>query len=64
MNEGRECLDQAQVPPALMLRQLAFAMRVSRALYAAAQFGIADLLAGGPMTSGQLAVAAGADAQS
>jgi hypothetical protein len=54
MNEGRECLDQTRVPPALMLRQLAFAMRVSRALYAAAQLGIADLLAGGPMTSGQL----------
>ena len=64
MNEGRECLDQTRVSPALMLRQLAFAMRVSRALYAAAQLGIADLLAGGPMTSGQLAVAAGADAQS
>jgi hypothetical protein len=64
MNEGRECLDQTRVPPALMLRQLAFAMRVSRALYAAAQLGIANLLAGGPMTSGQLAVDAGADAQS
>jgi hypothetical protein len=47
-----------------MLRQLAFAMRISRALYAAAQLGIADLLAGGPMTTNQLALAAGVDAQS
>jgi SAM-dependent methyltransferase len=49
---------------ALMLRQMAFAMRISRALYAAAEINIADFLAEGPMTSGQLAEAAGADAQS
>jgi SAM-dependent methyltransferase len=64
MNKGPQCLDQSRVQPALMLRQLAFVMRVSRALYAAAQLGIADLLAGGPMTSNRLALAAGADAQS
>ena len=64
IDKGRKCLDQARVQPALMLRQLAFAMRISRALYAAAQLGIADLLAGGPMTSDRLALAAGADAQS
>jgi hypothetical protein len=57
-------IDKARVQPALMLRQLAFAMRISRALYAAAQLGIADLLAGGPMTTNQLALAAGVDAQS
>jgi len=49
---------------ALLLRQMAFAMRISRALYAAAELNIADFLAEGPMTSGQLAEAAGADAQS
>jgi SAM-dependent methyltransferase len=64
IDKGRKCLDQARVQAALMLRQLAFAMRISRALYAAAQLGIADLLAGGPMTSERLALAAGADAQS
>ena len=63
-DNGRECLDKTQVQPALMLRQLAFAMRISRALYAAAQLGISDLLADGPMTSDRLALAAGADAQS
>ena len=36
MNKGPQCLDQSRVHPALMLRQLAFAMRVSRALYVAA----------------------------
>ena len=64
MNKGPQCLDQSRVHPALMLRQLAFAMRVSRALYVAAQFGVADLLAGGSMTSEQLALAAGGHAQS
>jgi hypothetical protein len=53
-----------QVPPALMLRQLAFVMRASRALFAAAQFGIADILAdGGPMGSREIAATAGTDAQ-
>src|SRR5450631_4226019 len=55
--------DQAQVPPALMLRQLAFVMRASRALYAAAHFGIADILAHAPMGSRELAATAGTDAQ-
>ena len=50
------------VPPALMLRQLAFVMRASRALYAAAELNIADFLASGPMTSAELAAAVGADA--
>jgi O-methyltransferase domain/Dimerisation domain len=64
MNNGPQCLDRSRVHPALMLRQLAFAMRVSRALYVAAQLGIADLLAGGPMTSEQLAFTTGDHAQS
>ncbi len=54
--------DQARIPPALMLRQLAFAMRASRALYAAAQLGIADILAAGPMASDEVAAKAGTDA--
>ena len=50
------------VPPALMLRQLAFVMRASRALYAAAELNIADFLASGPLTTAELAAAVGADA--
>jgi SAM-dependent methyltransferase len=62
-DRGRGYLDGNWVP-ALMLRHMAFAMRISRALYAAAELNIADILAEGPLTSGQLAVAAGADGQS
>jgi hypothetical protein len=54
--------EQNVVPPALMLRQLAFVMRASRALYAAAELNLADFLASGPMTSGELGAVAGADA--
>lgn len=43
------------VSPALMLRQLSFAMRVSRALYAGVELGIADILASGAQTSTQIA---------
>ena len=32
--------EKPQVPPAIMLRQLAHVMRASRALYAAAELGI------------------------
>jgi hypothetical protein len=53
--------DLVRVPPALMLRQLAFVMRASRALYVAAQLGVADILASGPMTSAELAATAGTD---
>jgi hypothetical protein len=34
--------ERLQVPPAILLRQLAFVMRASRALYAVAEPGIAD----------------------
>jgi hypothetical protein len=51
--------EQGKVPPALLLRQLAFVMRASRALYAGAQLGVADILAAGPMTSGEIAAKAG-----
>jgi hypothetical protein len=54
--------DQSEVPPALMLRQLAFVMRASRALYAGAQLGVADILTGGRMTSGEIAARTGTDA--
>jgi hypothetical protein len=36
--------DKTAVPPAIVLRQLAFVMRVSRALYAAAELKLADFL--------------------
>lgn len=50
------------MPPALRIRQLALVMRVSRALYAAAALGIADILAGGPQSSSEVAARAGTDA--
>jgi O-methyltransferase len=56
--------DRHAVAPALMLRQLAFVMRASRALAVVAQLGIADLLARGLRTSSELAAAAGVDASS
>jgi hypothetical protein len=42
-------------PPAALIRQLVMDMRASRALYAAAELGIADHLAIGPKSSAQLA---------
>jgi SAM-dependent methyltransferase len=48
--------------PAQLLRRLSFVMRASRALYVAAHLGVADILAGGPMTSGEIAAAASVDA--
>jgi O-methyltransferase domain/Dimerisation domain len=53
--------EKPQAPPAIMLRQLAYVMRASRALYAAAELGIADILAAGPMTSEEIGAKAGAD---
>ena len=50
--------------PAQLLRRLSFVMRASRALYVAAHLGVADILAGGPMTSGEIAAAASVDAAS
>ena len=54
--------DQAPFSPALMLRQLAFVMRASRMLAIVAQLGIADILASGDKTSGEVAAAAGTHA--
>src|SRR5215469_15106137 len=54
--------DETQASPALRVRQLALVMRVSRALYAAASLGIADILAGGPLSSVEVAAKAGTDA--
>jgi hypothetical protein len=53
--------EKPQVPPAIVLRQLAFVMRASRALYAAAELGVADILVAGPMTSDEIAVRAKVD---
>jgi hypothetical protein len=44
-----------------MLRQLAYVMRASRALYAAAELGLADILSAVAMTSEEIAAKAGAD---
>jgi hypothetical protein len=48
--------------PRLMVRQIALAMRTSRALYVAAELGLADHLVNGPMDSAGLASATGAHA--
>ena len=53
--------EKPQVPPAIMLRQLAHVMRASRALYTAAELGIADILAAGTMTSEEIGAKAGAN---
>ena len=53
--------EKPQLPPAIILRQLAFVMRASRALYAAAELGLADILSAGAMTSEEIAAKAGAD---
>lgn len=53
--------EKLQVSPAIMLRQLAYVMRASRALYAAAELDLADILGAGPMTSGEIAAKAGVD---
>jgi hypothetical protein len=45
-----------------MLRQLSFAMRVSRALYAGVELGIADILASGAQTSIEIAARTGTHA--
>jgi len=50
--------------PSEQLRHLIFGFRVSQALYAAAELGIADLLAGGPRSADDLATASGAHAPS
>jgi hypothetical protein len=49
-------------PPALLLRHLAFVMRVSRAIYAGAELGVADILASGPQTSAEIACRTGTHA--
>src|SRR5260370_10470141 len=54
-------LGKPEGPPAIRLRQLAYVMRASRALCAAAELNIADILAAGPMTSQEIAAKAGAD---
>ena len=46
------------------LRHLFYGFRVSQAIYAAAELGIADLLAGGPQSADGLATAAGVHAPS
>jgi SAM-dependent methyltransferase len=56
--------ESARPPPPILLRQLAFVMRASRALSVAAQLGIADALAGGPRTADELAATTACEARS
>jgi hypothetical protein len=53
--------EKPQAIPAILLRQLAFVKRASRALDAATELGIADILAAGPMTSEEIGAKAEAD---
>ena len=46
--------------PALQLRRMINGYQVSQAIYVAVTLGVADLLAGGPQTSAELAEAADA----
>jgi hypothetical protein len=50
--------------PAMVLRELLGARVIARCLCVAASLGIADLLADGTLTTGELALAAGADERS
>ena len=52
---------QGQLPPPIVLMQMATGYVISQALYVAAKLKIADLLKDGPRTSTELAQAAGAD---
>jgi hypothetical protein len=53
-----------QLPPEAFLGQMAFGAMMTQALYVAARLGVADLLAAGPKTVGELAAAAGAHERS
>src|SRR6516164_7999331 len=53
---GAEPTSQQRAAAAAVL-QMIWGIHISRAVYAAAELGIADLLAGGPMTTAQLAQA-------
>src|SRR5947209_20610968 len=55
---------QAGAPPHVQLIEMAVAVWRARAIYAAAQLGLADLLAGGPRSSDALAQATGMYAHS
>lgn len=48
-------MDMQQLPPPIVLYQLASGHYVSQAIYVAAKLGIADLLADGPLDHGELA---------
>jgi O-methyltransferase/methyltransferase family protein len=51
--------DQRELPPAAALLRLVNGYRVSQAIYVATALGIADLLAGGPQSSDELAAGTG-----
>ena len=56
---GGDYVENASVAPALAMRQLLNGYRVTQILSVAATLGLADLLADGPRTADELAVAAG-----
>ena len=55
-DDGVEPTGEERAAAAAML-QMIWGMHISRAVYVAAELGVADLLAGGPMTAAQLAQA-------
>ena len=55
-------MSNAPLPPGSILYQLSVGHYVSRALHLAAKLGVADLLAAGPRSAGELAAQTGTDA--
>jgi hypothetical protein len=55
---------EPDLPPALQMMQLATGYFVSRAVFVAAELGLADHLAGGPRDAASLAAVTGSDARS
>ena len=55
-------MSNAPLPPGSILYQLSVGHYVSRALHLAAKLGVADLLAAGPRSAGELAAKTGTDA--
>jgi ubiquinone/menaquinone biosynthesis C-methylase UbiE len=59
MTRGMSSRPESELSPHLEMQQMILGFWISRALYAAAKFGIADVLRDGPKTIDELAVASG-----
>ena len=59
MTRGMSSRPQTELSPHSQMQQMIIGFWIPRALYAAAKFGIADVLRNGPKTIDELAVASG-----